>query len=214
MAHDPLVSALVALCKREGDYKLVADRAAVSADNLWQIISGTKLPSGNPRGVGPKLRARLTIAYPDWLEPAPSRKSSTTRDILINDIISLLERFDDPDDLRRAYVRCVAAIEALRIELQPQALPPQSRRDRQQMGEPEEMSIEQAAPHSTSHHSQIAASRAAIDKPKALLAPSKRPLTKDEAKVWKKHVKTSAWADDIDEMAAQHANAKPIKNNQ
>lgn len=65
-----MVSALVALCKREGDYKNVADKSGISPDNLWQIINGTKLPSGNPRGVGPKLRQKITNAYPDWLTPA------------------------------------------------------------------------------------------------------------------------------------------------
>ena len=64
-----MVAALVALCKREGDYKDVADKSGISPDNLWQIINGTKLPSGNPRGVGPKLRLKITAAYPDWLSP-------------------------------------------------------------------------------------------------------------------------------------------------
>lgn len=64
---DPLVNALISLCEKEGGYKYVADKAKVSADNLWQIISGTKLPSGNPRGVGPGLRSKLTSAYPSWI---------------------------------------------------------------------------------------------------------------------------------------------------
>jgi len=68
-AIDPLVKALIDLCGREGDFKNVADKAKVSSDNLWQIINGTKLPSGNPRGVGPGLRGKLSAAYPDWLTP-------------------------------------------------------------------------------------------------------------------------------------------------
>lgn len=71
-AIDPLVKALIDLCKREGDFKNVADKAKVSSDNLWQIINGTKLPSGNPRGVGPGLRGKLSAAYPDWLTPRQS----------------------------------------------------------------------------------------------------------------------------------------------
>jgi len=67
-----MVAALVALCKREGDYKDVADKSGISPDNLWQIINGTKLPSGNPRGVGPKLRLKITATYPDWLSPTLS----------------------------------------------------------------------------------------------------------------------------------------------
>ncbi len=65
--NDPIVEALRALVKREGGYKAVADRAKVSAAGVDQIIKGVLLPSGNPRGVGPKLRAALTKAYPDWL---------------------------------------------------------------------------------------------------------------------------------------------------
>lgn len=66
-AKDPMVKALFELCKREGGHESVADHAKLSAQNLWQIINGTKLPSGRPRGVGPKLRDKLSAAYPDWL---------------------------------------------------------------------------------------------------------------------------------------------------
>lgn len=62
-----MVKALVELCAREGGHEFVAEKAKVSADNLWQILKGIKLPSGNPRGVGARLRERLTKAYPDWL---------------------------------------------------------------------------------------------------------------------------------------------------
>lgn len=37
---------------------------------IHQIISGVKLPSGNPRGVGPNLRKRLEEAYPGWANDA------------------------------------------------------------------------------------------------------------------------------------------------
>lgn len=66
---DPVVKSLIELCAREGGHEFVADKAKVSADNLWQILKGIKLPSGNPRGVGARLRNRLTIAYPNWLAP-------------------------------------------------------------------------------------------------------------------------------------------------
>lgn len=64
---DPYVQALAALCERHGGHKSVAARAGVSDENLWQILNGIRLPSGNPRGVGPKLRAALSSAFPDWL---------------------------------------------------------------------------------------------------------------------------------------------------
>ena len=61
-----MVAALIALCRREGGHKVVAHEAHISPENLWQIINGTTLPSGKPRGVGPNLRRRLSIKYPDW----------------------------------------------------------------------------------------------------------------------------------------------------
>jgi hypothetical protein len=70
--EDPLVAALRALCTREGDYKVVAERARISADNLWQILNGIKLPSGKSRGVGPNLRDKLNTAYPGWMAPTTS----------------------------------------------------------------------------------------------------------------------------------------------
>ena len=63
-----MVAALIALCRREGGHKVVALEAHISPDNLWQIINGTALPSGKPRGVGPNLRRRLALKYPDWLD--------------------------------------------------------------------------------------------------------------------------------------------------
>ena len=44
----------------------MADRAKVSTENLKQIIAGTSLPSGAPRGVGPHLQSKLDAAYPGW----------------------------------------------------------------------------------------------------------------------------------------------------
>ena len=65
---DPLTSALTTLCNREG-IEFVAATAEVSAENLRQILKGTKLPSGEPRRVGPRLRGKLSKAYPHWLNP-------------------------------------------------------------------------------------------------------------------------------------------------
>jgi len=66
--EDPFVTALRSLCdQEEGGYKAVAEKAHVSADNLWQILNGVKLESGNRRGVGPKLRTKISAAFPDWL---------------------------------------------------------------------------------------------------------------------------------------------------
>lgn len=75
---DPMVSALIALCKAEGGEKFVADKAVVSAENLAQITKGVKLPSGNPRGVGPGLRAKISKAYPNWLATGKSEAENTS----------------------------------------------------------------------------------------------------------------------------------------
>lgn len=69
---DRLISQLKALCKKHG-VEAVAAEARVSADNLRQIIAGTKLESGEPRGVGPMLQRKLEAKYPGWsdsTEPA------------------------------------------------------------------------------------------------------------------------------------------------
>jgi SOS-response transcriptional repressor LexA len=66
-SREVLVNALTALCAREGGYHAVAAEAHVSADNLWQILHGTLLPSGKPRSVGARLAAKLDARYPGWM---------------------------------------------------------------------------------------------------------------------------------------------------
>jgi hypothetical protein len=39
---------------------------------LNQVLKGYKLPSGNPRGLGPKARAALSTHYPNWAALGPS----------------------------------------------------------------------------------------------------------------------------------------------
>jgi hypothetical protein len=81
--EDHFVAALRSLCEtQEGGYRAVAEKAHISPDNLWQIINGVKLPSGNPRGVGPKLRTKLTAAFPDWLRGATLRSIPAVSDTL------------------------------------------------------------------------------------------------------------------------------------
>jgi hypothetical protein len=63
---DFLVSAFRDLCDREGGYKAVAARISANDQSLYQIYAGVRLPSGNPKGVGPKLRKALDDAYPGW----------------------------------------------------------------------------------------------------------------------------------------------------
>lgn len=65
---DYQVEALRRLCERVGDHKVVAKEIGSSAATLYQILAGIALPSGNPRGVGPALRKKITEAYPYWLQ--------------------------------------------------------------------------------------------------------------------------------------------------
>lgn len=61
-----LIERLRALCEAAGGPDAVAERAEASAENLRQILAGTKLPTGQPRGVGPNLQRKLDVAYPNW----------------------------------------------------------------------------------------------------------------------------------------------------
>ena len=63
---EQLIESLRQLCKREGGHAVVATEIDASDQTLYQIISGTKLPSGEPRGVGPTLQKKLNAHYPDW----------------------------------------------------------------------------------------------------------------------------------------------------
>lgn len=65
-AIDPLVTALSRLCTREGGWKPVAQKMGTNDQSLYQIITGKKLPSGKPKGVGPNLRSLLDEHYPGW----------------------------------------------------------------------------------------------------------------------------------------------------
>lgn len=63
-----LIERLRELCNSTpGGVDAVAERAEISAEGLRQIVSGyNRLPSGQPRGVGPKLQAALDAKFPGW----------------------------------------------------------------------------------------------------------------------------------------------------
>jgi len=60
------IECLRALVKAKGGLEAVADVVDCNPNNLRQIINGIKLPSGNPRGIGPTLHRQLTAAFPGW----------------------------------------------------------------------------------------------------------------------------------------------------
>lgn len=61
-----LIDALRHLCQTEGGPRVVAAEIGASPENLSQILAGTQLPSGEPRGVGPSLQKKLERRYPGW----------------------------------------------------------------------------------------------------------------------------------------------------
>lgn len=63
---EKLIESLKELCRIEGGYRAVADKAGVDDQSIYQIISGVKLPSGNPKGVGPKIQTALSHSFPGW----------------------------------------------------------------------------------------------------------------------------------------------------
>jgi len=65
---DNFANALKRLCDTRGGHVHVAQQIDANPQTIHQIISGVKLPSGNPRGVGPNLRKRLDAAYPGWAD--------------------------------------------------------------------------------------------------------------------------------------------------
>lgn len=80
---DPLVEALRALVEREGGRHAVARKIGVNEQSLYQILRGIPLPSGKPRGVGAKLREKLNVAYPGWIDASrPKMPLPEIRDAL------------------------------------------------------------------------------------------------------------------------------------
>lgn len=78
MKVDPLVVALERLVAREGGRIKVADEIGVNDQSLYQILR--RVPhsvTGKPKGVGPKIRAKLDARYPGWMslggESSPPR---------------------------------------------------------------------------------------------------------------------------------------------
>jgi len=61
-----LVDSLRRLCEAQGGTKALAKVLQVHDQSLYQIISGIKLPSGKPRGIGRNLREKLDKHFPGW----------------------------------------------------------------------------------------------------------------------------------------------------
>jgi len=68
--EEQIKAALSDLCSRHGGVEAVADAAKLSAESLKQVLAGTKLPSGRPRGLGPSSREKLEKVFPGWMSSA------------------------------------------------------------------------------------------------------------------------------------------------
>lgn len=63
---EELIESLRLLCAAEGGTQGVAEKSGVDEQVLYQVVRGIKLPSGQPRGIGPKTQKALSQAFPDW----------------------------------------------------------------------------------------------------------------------------------------------------
>jgi hypothetical protein len=118
-SSDPFVQALASLCERHGGHKAVAQRIGVSAENLWQILNGIRLPSGNPRGVGPRLRAAIASTYPDWLERHPVAVGDPPGKLPIS-----LDANPDYPAVRRVRIKALAGVNGYAVEHMDEDGPP------------------------------------------------------------------------------------------
>jgi len=107
---DQYAKALKRLCDTHGGYNKVADAAGVNGQTLYQITTGVTLPSGNPRGVGPNLRKKLSAAFPLWLSDLPTEEIGDIFKVMTAEESELLYNFRSlTDQERERYSREIAA---------------------------------------------------------------------------------------------------------
>lgn len=63
---EELIESLRLLCAAEGGTQGVAEKSGIDEQVLYQVVRGIKLPSGQPRGIGPKTQKTLSDAFPGW----------------------------------------------------------------------------------------------------------------------------------------------------
>lgn len=90
-----MVEALRRLVSHEGGAVAVADEIDVNDQSIYQILKGVRLPSGRPRGVGPKLRAKLDARYPGWLDAVTPSHPVTTLTEALPVLLGRLAGLDD-----------------------------------------------------------------------------------------------------------------------
>ena len=99
-----LIEAFRALCDRLGGVDSVADEIGASAEGLRQVYNGIKLPSGQPRGLGPSIQAKLEAKYPGWwkAETAPKAHAAPTLADALPVVLDAMARAPDRARLRTA----------------------------------------------------------------------------------------------------------------
>lgn len=64
--REQLIEALKRLCQDNGGHIPVADKAGVNDQSIYQIITGVRLPSGEPKAPGNRIQKALSSAFPGW----------------------------------------------------------------------------------------------------------------------------------------------------
>lgn len=107
---DKFAIALKNLCNAQGGHVKVASAIEANPQTVHQIISGVRLPSGNPRGVGPNLRKRLDAAFPGWADDA--QDVGAVLHAVTDDEWKFLEDFRRLTDPERARYAAEIAVRA------------------------------------------------------------------------------------------------------
>lgn len=128
MNDDHLIERLKALCGRFSDEPLdgryvVAEKTGLSEQYLYQLIDGRPMANGNKRSLGKIARAKISSAFPDWLNyqadrtathhrtadsaAEPPERGRHRRD-LVQKVCDLAEQIND-DGLRElaGFARCL-----------------------------------------------------------------------------------------------------------
>lgn len=93
--RDALIEALRSLCEREGGYKAVALSAKLNDQSIYQILHGVPLKSGEPKGVGRLMQAKLDAAFPGWTKS--QRSSEGVNPYTVNEAQFLSHHFVSDD---------------------------------------------------------------------------------------------------------------------
>ena len=98
-----LIEAFRALCDRLGGVDSVADEIGASAEGLRQVYNGIKLPSGQPRGLGPSIQAKLEAKYPGWwkAEAATNARSAPSLSDALPVVLDAIDACPSREELRQ-----------------------------------------------------------------------------------------------------------------